>query len=189
MKVSSWKKLDGKIIYKNPWIKIHEDNVIRPDGKKGIYGYLEKPTGVFVVAYSSKNKSILLLKQERYPINKTIYELPAGVVGNGNHLSEAKRELFDETGYKAKKWKFLGRFFVAPGHETTDIKVYLATELYNTKTTHREGDEAIQKTIEVNLDDLSKWLKTGKIECGISLAAILLFLNYQYKINHLITSK
>jgi hypothetical protein len=86
-----WKKLSGKLVYKNHWITLHEDQVIRPDGQKGIYGYLEKPVGVFVIAYDNKNRSILLINQHRYPIKKAIFELPAGVAGSSNYLREAKR--------------------------------------------------------------------------------------------------
>lgn len=177
-KLRSWKKLSSKLIYKNPWIKIHEDQVIRPDGNKGIYGYLEKPTGVFIIPYSVKNKSIFLIRQNRYPIKKVIYEIPAGIVSSKNYLSEAKRELFEETGIKAKNWKFLGRFFIAPGHETTDIRTFLASGFNEHEIkSHQEGDEAIQKIVEVKVDELPKWIKEGKIECGITLASLLLFLN------------
>jgi 8-oxo-dGTP pyrophosphatase MutT (NUDIX family) len=173
----TWKKISGKLVYQNPWIKLHEDQVLRPDGKKGIYGYLEKPTGVFIIPYSNINKSVYLLKQKRYPVRKTIYEIPAGVVGNTNHLSEAKRELFEETGFRASRWQYLGHFFVAPGHETTNIKVYLASGLSDIgrKKNTQEGDEAIQKVVEVKIDKLPRWISKGRIECGITLASLNLF--------------
>ena len=171
-----WKKISSKLIYQNPWIKVWEDKVIRPDGKKGIYGFLEKPTGVFVIPYSPENKSIFLLQQNRYPIKKVIYEIPAGVITTKNYLAEAKRELFEETGFRTKKWKYLGHFFVAPGHETTDIKAYLAeiNEVYDKKS-NQEGDEAIQKIIEIEVKDLPNMIRQGKIECGITLASLYLF--------------
>jgi len=45
-----WKKLNSKQVYENPWIKLHEDNVLRPDGKKSIYAYIEKAAGNFIIA-------------------------------------------------------------------------------------------------------------------------------------------
>jgi ADP-ribose pyrophosphatase len=182
--IRRWKRIKRQLIYQNPWIKLWEDKVIRPDGKIGIYGFLEKPTGIFIIAYSDKNKSIYFLKQHRYPINKTIYEIPAGVTSNNNYLSEAKRELKEETGFTAKEWERLGSFFVAPGHETTKIEVYLASKLSAKKSTNKnqEGDEAIQKIIEVKVKDLPKMILQGKIECGITLASLSLF--FQWSATH-----
>ncbi len=45
-----WKKINSKLIYSNPWIKLHEDSVFRPDGKEGIYAFLEKKAGNFIIA-------------------------------------------------------------------------------------------------------------------------------------------
>ena len=78
-------------------------------------------------------------------------------------MSEAKRELYEETGLKAKKWRCLGHFFVAPGHETTDIQVFLASGF---QTNHRrintqDGDEAIQKIVEVTIEELPMWIIKG----------------------------
>ena len=173
-----WKKISGKIVYKNPWISIHEDKVSRPDGSEGIYGYLEKPVGVFIVAYNDKTKSVLFIKQHRYPINKVIIEIPAGIAVGGDYLSEARRELKEETGVSAKEWKHLGSFFVAPGHESTRIEVFLATgfDKQEMKTNGQEADEAIVEIIDIKVSDLKEKILAGEIECGITLAALNLFL-------------
>lgn len=175
----SWKKLSGKIVYKNPWIKLHEDIVLRPDGKEGIYGYLEKPLGVFIVPFDEKKRSIYLVQQNRYPIKKTIIDLPAGVVTDNNYLANAQRELLEETGMTAEKWEHLGGFFVAPGHESTRMETFLASQLNTAdkKITGQDGDELIKKIVEIPLVDLKKMIISGNIECGISLAALNLFLN------------
>ncbi len=125
MSQRNWKRIDRKLVYDNPWIKLWEDHVIRPDGNEGIYGFLEKIPGVFIVPYDEKDNSIYFLEQFRYPINKTIYEFPAGVIDNPELLSNAKRELLEETGLTAGKWEQLGEFYVAAGHETTKIHVFL----------------------------------------------------------------
>ena len=140
---------------------------------------MEKPTGVFIVPYSEKDNSIYLIQQNRYPIRKRVYEIPAGVTTNSNYLKEAKRELLEETGFTAKKWQYLGHFYVAPGHETTDIVAYLASGLSQTKKNinHQEGDEAIETLTKVRLNQLREWTTSGKIQCGITLACLNLFLN------------
>jgi 8-oxo-dGTP pyrophosphatase MutT (NUDIX family) len=176
----SWKKISSKIAYSNPWIKIHEDQVIRPDGNQGIYGYLEKPPGNFIIALNQENE-IYLIKEYRYPIKQTILQLPAGIIDNGDILAQAQKELFEEAGIIAKKWENLGKFFVAAGHETTYINTFLATDLdiSTMNTFHQEHDESILEILKIKIPELKTMILDGKIECGISLAALnLFFLKY-----------
>lgn len=177
----TWKKIKSKIIYQNPWIKLYEDEVIRPDGKKGIYGYLFKYPGTFIIVLD--NDSIYLLSEYRYPLKKVIFNLPAGVVDKKDPLRGAKRELFEETGIIARKWKRLGSFYVGPGHETTQITIFLATDIDKEKSKNSLQDktEAINKIIKVKIPKLKQMIIKGKIECGITLAALNLFFLYAKK--------
>jgi len=115
-----WKKINSKIIYKNPWLQLREDLVIRPDGKRGVYSVVERLPVNFVIALDQK-ECIFFIKEYRYPIKKTILQLPAGVTDkNKDFLSSAKKELLEETGIKAKRWKKLGGFYIGPGHERSE---------------------------------------------------------------------
>lgn len=171
-----WKKLKSRLVYQNPWIKVKEDTVILPDGGKGIYGYIEKDTGAFIIALD-KDNSIYMVRQYRYPIKKTILDLPGGVTGDENILKHAKKELNEETGIKAKTWEKLGSFYVGPGHETTFIYVYLATDLDTSKlaVAFQEGDETILEVVKIRVPDLKEMIRNNQIECGISIAALNLF--------------
>lgn len=177
----TWKKIKSKIVYQNPWIKLYEDEVIRPDGKKGIYGYLFKYPGTFIVVLDGD--SIYLIEEYRYPVKKNILNLPAGVVEGKSALKSAKRELFEETGIIARKWKKLGSFFEAPGHETTSSIIYLATDIdkKKSKMSLQDKTEAINKIIKVKIPKLKQMIIKGKIECGISLAALNLFFLHEKK--------
>ncbi|MBU0476883.1 NUDIX hydrolase [Patescibacteria group bacterium] len=175
-----WKKINSKLVYSNPWIKIHEDNVLRPDGKKGIYGYLEKPQGIFIIALDNDDY-IYLVNEYRYPLQKSILQLPAGTVDDNDIVEQAKKELLEETGITATKWERLGGFYVAPGYETTFINVFLATDLnvFELKVDNQDGDELILQIIKIKLSELKKMVVSGKIECGITIAALnLFFLNH-----------
>lgn len=171
-----WQKIDTKLVYKNPWIKVYEDKIIQPDGKKGIYGYVDKPKGIFVVA-QDKDGSIFMLKEYRYVIKKSVIQLPAGGVIDANLVNDAKRELKEETGITAKDWQYLGGFYVAPGHETCFIDVYLATNLdiSNIKISNQEGNESILDIKKITLGKLKEMIKNNQIECGMTLAALNLF--------------
>lgn len=172
----NWKTVNSKIVYQNPWIKVREDSVVRPDGEKGIYGVLEKFPGVFIIALD-KDNSVFLNEEYRYPIKKAFWQLPAGVISGRNIPENAKRELQEETGITARRWKKLGGFYVAPGHETTFINVFLAEDLNiaKIKTAGQEGNESILRTVKIKILDLKKMIKKNRIECGLTLAALNLF--------------
>lgn len=173
-----WKTLGSKLMYQNPWIKVYENKVINPEGKEGIFGYLNKASGVFVIAMD-KDNSIFIIEEFRYPIKKSVLQLPAGVINNDNLLENAKRELKEETGIEAKSWVNLGDFYVAPGHETTRIYAFLATDLDISKIKiSQEEDESILQIIKISIKDLKKKIVENKIKCGITLAALNLFFNY-----------
>ncbi len=176
-----WKTLSSKIVYQNPWIKIHEDKVIRPDGKEGLYAFLSKPAAVFILA-KDKDGFFYFIRQYRYPLKKYIYELPAGVVDDHRYLTNAKRELKEETGLSAKKWVSLGKFYVAPGHENVAVHSFLALTVdeHLLSQKNQEGDESIQKIIKLSTTQVKKYINSGKIECGITLATWNLYLNSKF---------
>lgn len=181
MSSTPWKTLSSKIVYQNPWIKIHEDRVIRPDGKEGLYAFLSKPAAVFILA-RNKDGFFYFIRQYRYPLKKYIYEIPAGVVDSRSYLINAKRELKEETGLTSKKWVSLGKFYVAPGHENVIVYSFLALNVDENSLTkkNQEGDESIQKIVKLSERQVKKYINSGKIECGISLATWNLYQNSKY---------
>jgi ADP-ribose pyrophosphatase len=179
MPKGSWQTLSSKIVYQNHWIKLREDKVVQPGGEENIYSDLEKPPGVFIIPVDSDG-SIYLIRQYRYPVKKFIYEIPAGTVDAKNSLlSNAKRELFEETGLTAKKWRKLGSYFAAAGHENLKIYTFLATDLdlSTFKLTHHDDDELITKIFKVTPAKLKKMISQNKIECGITLASLCYLFN------------
>jgi 8-oxo-dGTP pyrophosphatase MutT (NUDIX family) len=173
-----WKTLSSKIVYSNPWIKIHEDQVFRPDGQKGIYGYLEKTPGIVVIAQDSDG-SIYFVHEFRYPVQQTLLQLPMGVIERPSALAQAKKELAEETGIVAQKWQKIGRFYLAAGHETCYMEAFLATGLNTSRvvTQNQEGDEAIQGITKIPPLKLKRLIRQGQIRCGVTLSALTLFLS------------
>lgn len=171
-----WKKISSKLVYSNPWIKIYEDSVLRPDGNQGIYGFMKKKPANFIVALDN-NDFMYLVVEYRYPIQKSVLQLPGGVIENDDILQQAKKELLEETGITAEKWDYFGGFYMAPGHETTFANIWLATNLNvsNLKSGGQEGDEAIQEIVKLSITEVKKKIVDNKIECGTTLAALCLF--------------
>lgn len=96
-----------KIAYQNPWVKLREDEIVRPDGRKGIYGYLDVKDSVLVVAVNDLGE-VCLVESYRHPFQDWFWELPGGG-GEGEAIFEAsKRELEEENAITASDWQLLG---------------------------------------------------------------------------------
>jgi 8-oxo-dGTP pyrophosphatase MutT (NUDIX family) len=129
---------NSKTVYKNPWIEVKEDSVIRPDGKEGIFGTVDYGKGVSVVALNEK-RDVYLVKEFFYAIKQEGLALPTGGVDAGEtFLAAAKRELREEAGIIAKTWEKIGitdplTMILSCPHE-----LFLATDL--TFTTQEEPE-------------------------------------------------
>jgi len=175
-KKRSWQKLGSNIVYKDPWMEIVADDVIKPDGSRGVYAYMKKSDGNFIIAMDG-DKNVYLIEEFRYPINKSILQLIAGSHDGQDELESAKKELKEEAGIVAKTWKRLGGFYQGPGHETIYDSIYLATDLdlSGLNTTLQEGNESILRILKVSIEELKKMVKENKINCAMSVAGLNLF--------------
>jgi ADP-ribose pyrophosphatase len=105
----------------------------------------------------------LLVRQYRLPAGRLLWEIPAGSIDPGEKpLQTAKRELKEETGYRAKKWKKLISFYPSPGFLTEKMTIYLATGLTAGEATPM-GDERIE----------TRWFKAKEVEAAIEAGEIL----------------
>lgn len=103
-----WKKLSSREVYRNPWIRVREDEVIRPDGKRGIYGVVETRIATGVVALSDDNQ-VYLVGQYRYPTDEYSWEIiEGGAEESETPLAAVQRELREEAGLEAAWWMQLG---------------------------------------------------------------------------------
>src|SRR5258708_3384394 len=125
--MKTWKKVSTKIVHKNPWYSVTADKVIKPDGSHGTFFVVRKTPGLVIIPFNGDK--IFLVRQYRYTTQKTHWELPAGKSESTNYLSEAKRELKEETGFVAKQWIYLGYFEYEPGLSDQIAKVFLAKKL------------------------------------------------------------
>lgn len=122
------KTVSSKTVYKNPWMRVREDSVIRPDGSNGIYGVVESKDSVVIVAMNDL-KEMYLIRSFSYPVSSWRWGLPGGG-GDDEHPEVAsKRELAEETGIIANKWTRLGKTRVSSGLMTERMTVYLAQDL------------------------------------------------------------
>jgi len=125
-----WKTKASRIVYENHWVRVREDEVIRPDGGPGIYGVIEIRPSVGVVAINERDE-VVLVGQWRYSVNRYSWEIPRGGShpGEANMLEVAKRELAEEAGVLAKHWQVLGSVDNCNGVADDTQTLYLATGL------------------------------------------------------------
>ena len=163
--------LNSEIVYKGKILEVYKDDVQIADGKKSFREVVRHSGGVVITALKDEH-TILMVKQYRYPISKTVLELPAGKLElNEEPLLAAQRELEEETGYCAKKWKSLGYINTSPGFSDEKLYLYLAQDL---EFTHCHPDDGeIIKSYECNLAEIFKMIKENKINdaktiCGLT---------------------
>lgn len=171
IKKGPWTVIDSKIVYQNPWIKVREDKVIRPDGNEGIVGVVEMKHGISVLPID-KDGNVYLTKEYHYAVEaETIEAVSGGIDKNESKENAAKRELKEELGITASELINLGK--ILPLTSLVDITnhLFLARDLefYNAKP---EGTEII-KTVKVSIKKAVEMVFDGTICDGTSVALIL----------------
>jgi ADP-ribose pyrophosphatase len=143
------KLLKRKKIYEGKVFNILVDDVQYPSGNRSIREVAEHPGGAVIFAVFP-DKRILLIKQHRYPIDKYIYELPAGKLDpDETPLDCAKRELEEETGYKAASWQKLTAIYTTPGFCTEQLHIYIAQDLYPAENGRNLEEGELTMTLEI----------------------------------------
>ncbi len=166
-----FKVTSSKEVYKNNWIRVREDLVIRPSGERGIFGVVKAFIGVTTLALTDDNY-VYLVKEYHYAQDETNLELPSGGVDFGETPHEAaKRELEEETGVTAKKWTKLG--YIEPLTVVLNAPNYLflAENLKEGEPSDKEKDliEVVKLPFKKVLDMVLK----GEITHSASVSTIL----------------
>lgn len=171
-----WKITGSSITYKNPWISVREDQVIRPDGKPGIFGVVEMVPGISVLPIDEEG-NVFLTKEFKYAIGKESIEVISGAIDkNESPLTAAKRELKEELGCIAKKWISLGRMDPFTSVVSSSAYLFLVQDLSFTSPEF-EGTEVISH-IKMPLGQAVKMIMESKITHGQSCVLILKAWNY-----------
>lgn len=167
-----WKTCSSRVAYQNAWIRVREDQVIRPDGKAGVYGVVEIRPSIGVVAIDERDR-VVLVGQWRYSVNRYSWEVPRGGShpGESDMLEVAKRELAEETGLRAAHWRVLGPVDVCNGVADDVQTLFLATAL-STADMRLDPEEDI--TVEWHpFEQAVGMAMDGRITEVCSVAAIL----------------
>ncbi|GAA1962388.1 NUDIX domain-containing protein [Agromyces allii] len=168
----AWQTRAQRTVYENQWIRVVEDEVIRPDGEPGIYGVVEmQHPAVFVVAMTAADE-VLLVTVDRHTVGESI-EVPAGGSDGEDALLAAQRELLEETGYAASEWCEIGRMAALNGVARAPETVFLATGLEIAASAgHSQHEEGISQVRAVPWAEVWRLVREGAITDGETVAAL-----------------
>lgn len=167
----NFKILNSKILYKGKVFDHQVDEIEYESGNKEIREIAIHPGGAVVVPVMDDGK-IILVKQFRYPLQKTLIELPAGKLDkNEDPLVCATRELEEETGYTAKEIKKLGEIYTAPGYCTEVLYIYSASGLIPGNHNREEGEHGME-ILEYSMDQIEKMISIGEITDAKTIVGI-----------------
>jgi ADP-ribose pyrophosphatase len=155
------KIISSKEAYRCKVFHITEDEAADGKGFEIKRSIVRHPGSAVMMAVDDK-KRVLLVRQYRLPAEKNLWELPAGKLDEGETaIQAAKRELIEETGFRAKKWKKLVEFYPSPGYVAEKMTVFLATGLTEGEAQPME-DERIEKRWFPK-KELTEWIRGNKI--------------------------
>jgi ADP-ribose pyrophosphatase len=147
------------------------DEVVLPNGKHATREYMDHPGAVAVIPFVDKD-TIIMVRQYRHPVGRVTLEVPAGKLDKGEKpMACVKRELQEETGYRAAEIIKLNSFWPTPAFANEVIHIYSATNLVPAKQNPDE-DEFID-TVKVKYAQALKMVKNGKIKDSKTVIAIL----------------
>ena len=165
--VRNLKQINGKAVH------FRVDEVRLPDGNTASREFVNHPGAVAVIPFVDA-KHIVLVEQFRYPVKEVTYEIPAGKLDKHERpLLCVKRELEEETGFRAGKIKKLVSFWPTPAFSDEIIHIYSATRLKKHEASP-DADEFIRAKI-VSLEQALKWIKNGRIKDSKTVIGLLMW--------------
>lgn len=162
--------LNTRLAFDGDMLRLHRDIVRCPDGHVSYREFVRHPGAVMVIPMPDDDH-VILERQFRYPLGRTFIEFPAGKIDPGEDpLDCGRRELLEETGYRARDWKHVGAFHNAIGYSDERIDVFVARSL-EPDTTRRDPGEVLE-LFSVRWRELDRWVRDGKITDGKTIIGI-----------------
>jgi ADP-ribose pyrophosphatase len=170
--------LRSKTVFQGRVFWVTRDEVTEPGGVRATREVIRHNGSVVILAVDTRTNpadpGILLIRQWRHAANQFLLELPAGRIEPGEKLiPSGRRELEEETGYRARKWSKLTKYFASPGFLSEAMHILLAEDLTLGPASPEEDEK-----IEVHMTPLSEVLRlirSGKIHDGKTLIGVLYY--------------
>lgn len=169
--------LSSKLSYEGPLFRVYTDEIVE-NGRKVSRDVVRHNGSVVILAIddskSTRDPLIVMERQYRHAAKEYLLEVPAGKMEAGEDaLAGAKRELLEETGFRAKRWRKMTRYFASPGFLGEFMQVFLAEGL-----TSGEAQPEYDEQLEIEMMPLSRLLsmiEAGKVHDGKTLISVMLY--------------
>ncbi len=166
--------ISSRIVFAGEVLRLRVDDVRLPDGSVSSREIIEHRDCVCVIPLDDAG-NVLLVKQYRRAIDKSLLEIPAGSIDEGETPREAAcREMREETGFRPRKLESLGGYYASPGYCTEYMHLFLAKDLVPDGL-HAEDTEEIE-IVRVTPEEALRLIKSGRIQDAKSIAGLLLWM-------------
>ena len=178
---AQWPVVSSAGQYEGLIISVRTDTIRSPGGNTAVREVVVHPGAVGVVALDDSGPAprVLMIRQYRHPVGRLLWELPAGLrdVAGEPLPRTGRRELLEETGYRAARWNVLVDYFSSPGISTERLRVFLARGLELVPASERdfvpENEEAHLLVDWVPLDEAVRLALAGELHNGVAVIGIL----------------
>ena len=167
-----WTTLSSRPIYDNPWIRVREDQILRPDSQPGIYGVVHfKNLAIGILPVDDRGR-VWMVGQHRYTLNQYSWEIPEGGCPDGEEPEEAaRRELEEETGLIAGRLEPIAVSHLSNSVSDERALIYRATSLTEGPS-RPDGTERIEVKV-MEWDEVWGMLGRGEITDSMTVMALL----------------
>lgn len=153
--------LNSSKVYSGKFLQVHRDEVRLPDGNTAVREYIRHPGAVVILPLTDSGE-LILERQHRYPLGRDFIEVPAGKIDPGEQtLACAQRELLEETGYKARDWRYITTVYPCIGFADEQLVYYLAQGLEFEG--HRRDEDEFLEIFSLPLKQALEMIQTGEI--------------------------
>ena len=169
-----WVRRSRRTVYENAWIRVHHDEVARPDGSPGVYGVVHFRSRAIGAVVVDAHGRILLVGQHRYPLERYSWEIPeGGAPWDEDPVDGARRELAEETGFAARTWRELIRFTLSNSVTDEEGVLFVATDLEAGPASPDPSEELAVRWVD--LEEALAMVTSGEIHDVMTQVGLLLY--------------
>jgi ADP-ribose pyrophosphatase len=167
--------LQNRLSYQGSKFAFYVDRIKLPHGVVGEYAYIKHPGAGMAVPVTADGKFVLV-KQYRFAIQRYLLEFPAGTLEVGeDHDVTIKREIEEETGYRANQWQYLGGFYLCPGYSDEIIHAYLAQGLEKLEHPPAQDEDEEIEVVLLSREEIEMLLRSQSADTSLDAKSITAF--------------